>query len=170
MSSPLASEGPWHPVDYDSAWKPFYDKFDFKPEFAERSQPAIDAPTGSLVIGLSSIFSEPGPVFAASESAINAAALRAFVHLAGDEDLVALDWQHGAYRYSPASHAVADLHDWPVPVFPNGDYYVHAAANLSWGTFGHPWQQTLTLWGAELIRSLGTELLTWLPRHEHSST
>jgi hypothetical protein len=40
--------------------------------------------------------------------------------------------------------------------------------NLRWGTFGHPWQQSLCLWGAELLDSLGAELLTWLPRHPQS--
>ncbi|MGY4769720.1 DUF2716 domain-containing protein [Kribbella sp. CWNU-51] len=34
-----------------------------------------------------------------------------------------------------------------------------------WGTFGHPWQRALSIWGDELIESLGTDLLTWLPRH-----
>ncbi|MGA5542658.1 DUF2716 domain-containing protein [Mycobacterium sp. NPDC051198] len=55
-----------------------------------------------------------------------------------------------------------------IPVYPDGDYYVHMTSDLRWGTFGHPWQQTLTIWGDELIASLGTELLTWLPRHRQS--
>jgi hypothetical protein len=82
--------------------------------------------------------------------------------------MTALDWQHTPYRYSPAQHALADLPFWPVPVFPDGDYYVHFAGGVEWGTFGHPWQQTLTLWGDALIESLGAELLSWLPQHPHS--
>lgn len=52
-----------------------------------------------------------------------------------------------------------------VVVLPNGDYCAHMTTDLRWGTFGHPWQQTLTLWGGELTCSLGAELLTWLPRY-----
>lgn len=87
--------------------------------------------------------------------------------LAEGEELIALDWQHTPYRYSPEAQALADTAG-PVPVFPNGDYYVHTTADLRWGTFGHPWQQSLTIWGADLVRTLGAELLTWLPRHAFS--
>ncbi len=40
--------------------------------------------------------------------------------------------------------------------------------DLRWGSFGHPWQQTLTIWGDELVATLGAELLTWLPKHRQS--
>lgn len=45
-------------------------------------------------------------------------------------------------------------------LFPDGDYFVHMTADLWWGTFGHPWQQTLTIWGDELVADLGAGLLT----------
>jgi hypothetical protein len=54
-----------------------------------------------------------------------------------------------------------------IPVFPNGDYFAHMTPDLRWGTFAHPWQQSLTIWGIELVEALGAELLTWLPRHPH---
>lgn len=168
MSSPGAGEGGWHPLDYDQAWTPFDQRFDFKPDFYERIKPAINLPERSLVIDLAPVYSYDGPPFVAAEAAVNAAALRCFVWLAGDQEMTALDWQHTPYRYSPAKHAVAKLNHWPVPVFPNGDYYIHLASGLKWGSFGHPWQQSLTLWGDELIESLGAELLTWLPRHPQS--
>lgn len=127
----------------------------------------INLPERSLVIDLAPVFVHEGGRFAAGEAAVNAAALRCFVWLAGDQEMTALDWQHTPYRYSPARHAVAGL-GWPVPVFPNGDYYIHLASGLEWGPFGHPWQESLTLWGDALIESLGAELLTWLPRHPQS--
>ena len=168
VSSPFAAEGLWHPLDYDQAWAPFDERFAFKANFHERTQPAITLPPQSLVIDLAPVFAHEGPRFAAGGAAINAAALRAFVWLAGSQEMTALDWQHTPYRYSPAEHAVAELDYWPVPVFPNGDYYIHFVPGLKWGTFGHPWQESLTLWGDELIESLGAELLTWLPRHPQS--
>jgi hypothetical protein len=167
MSHGLPSAGIWHPIEYDDAWDPFHDRFDFTPDFYNLDTPVIKLPENSLVVDLAPIFGSEGARFAADEMAINAYALRAFVWLSEGAELLALDWQHPAYRYSPGAHALAD-DDWAVPVFPNGDYYIHTTPDLVWGTFGHPWQQSLTIWGSELIDSLGAELLTWLPKHRHS--
>jgi hypothetical protein len=161
----------WHEIDYASGWAPFEERFDFKPDFHERVQPAIRLHPDCLVLDLSDLFSHSGPRIAAGAAAIAAAALRAFVWLAGEDEMVALDWNHGAYRYSPARLAVVSGLDYShvtVPIFPNGDYYAHMEPSLRWGTFGHPWQQSLCLWGPELTESLGAELLTWLPRHPQS--
>lgn len=168
MDDDAAHETGWRPLDYREAWAPFDERFHFRPDHHDRSGPAIDLPPDGVVIDLSSVFAEEGARFAAGEAAINAAALRAFVWVAGDDSLTALDWQHPAYRYSPASHALSQRVDWPVPVFPNGDYFAHFSREVVWGTFGHPWQQTLTVWGEPLVASLGSELLTWLPRHAQS--
>jgi hypothetical protein len=157
----------WWEIDYAAAWAPFNERFDFKPDFYERGQPAILLPPDCVVLDLAGLFADPGPRIAAGTAAITAAALRAFVELAVDDEMVALDWNHGAYRYSPAQLAVShiDYLEWPVAIVPNGDYYAHMEPNLAWGTFGHPWQQSLCLWGTDLLDSLGAELLTWLPRH-----
>ncbi len=158
----------WNELPYDEAWADFEVRFGFQPDYHERTRPAIDLPPDSLVIDLRPIYGYPGPRFAAGEASINASALRCFVWLLNDLSLTALDWQHPSYEYSPASHVLSLLSHMPVPVFPNGDYYIHASEGLRWGTFGHPWQQTLTIWGHELIATLGAELLTWLPRHAQS--
>lgn len=157
----------WREVDYGSAWKPFNQRFAFEPDYYERDRPAIQLPPGALVIDLGPISGRGGARWTAGVAAVNAAALRSFVWLAEDEELVALDWQHPAYRYSAARQVVADALP-AIPVYPDGDYYAHMTSDLRWGTFGHPWQQTLTIWGDELIASLGAELLTWLPRHRQS--
>ena len=157
----------WRELDYESAWRPFDRHFAFAPDYYERVVPAIELPAGALVVDLSPIFAHEGARFASGEAAVTAAALRSFIWLAEDEELVALDWQHQAYRYSPAGLVLQDA-NFLVPVFPNGDYFVHMTADLRWGTFAHPWQQTLTIWGDELVESLGTELLTWLPKHPQS--
>lgn len=115
-----------------------------------------------------------GPRFAAGEAAISASVLRAFVCLVADEEMIALDWQHPAYRCSPALQALTGAAP-VVPVVPNGDYVVpngdyfaHMTEDLRWGTFADPWQQALTIWGDDLVRTLGADLLTWLPRHRQS--
>ena len=165
VGNPSAAESVWHPLDYDQAWAAFDERFAFEPNFHERSKPAIILPERCLVIDLHPVFASDGPRSAAGQEAISTAA---FVRLAGSHEMTALNWQHTPYRYSPAEQAVAGPDVWPVPVFPNGDYYIHLAHDLEWGTLGHPWQESLTLWGDELIESLGAELLTWLPSHPQS--
>lgn len=157
------ADKPWSTVEYDTAWAPFVKEFAFKADYYERTGPAIAVPGNALVIDLAPIFAAKGARFAAGEAAVNAAALRAFVWIVGDNELTALDWQHESYRWSPSLHALSDLTELVVPVFPNGDYFIHHADDLAWGTFGHPWQQSLTIWGQPLVESLGAELLTWLP-------
>jgi hypothetical protein len=51
--------------------------------------------------------------------------------------LVALDWQHPAYWFWPHRQATLD-EPWPVPAFPNGDYFILLTDDLSQETFGHP--------------------------------
>ncbi len=50
-----------------------------------------------------------------------------------------------------------------MPVYPKGDYYIFLRDDLSEGTFGHPWEQTLCVFGERLLASLGRTLATWLP-------
>ena len=55
--------------------------------------------------------------------AINAEALRAFVWAMPDRhELIALDWQHPAYRFVPANQALTWAAEWKIPVYPDGDY------------------------------------------------
>lgn len=152
----------WSETPYDDAWRPFTGRFAFHPRYSERELPAIDEPPGALVLDLGRVFSADPARFATGVAAVEASTARVLLDLAGHDDLLALDWQHTAYRYSPQRLAVSGLR-LPVPVFPDGDYYVHTPDDLRWGTFGHPWQQTLTLWGSELVDTLGVELATWLP-------
>ena len=45
---------------------------------------------------------------------------------------------------------------WPdmrQPVFPDGDYSIFLATDLRLGTFGHPWEETLCVFGQPLLDS-----------------
>lgn len=162
MSDPV-----WREVDYETAWTPFDRRFVFAPDFYERSAPAIRLPEDALVVDLGPIFESDRAGFAEGAATLDDAAFEAFARLAGDAEMVALDWQHPAYLYSPSAHNRGSGEP-AIPVFPNGDYYAHMPLDLRWGTFGHPWQRTLTIWGDDLVSVLGEELLTWLPRHPQS--
>jgi hypothetical protein len=78
-----------------------------------------------------------------------------------DERLVALDWQHPAYWFWP--HRQPSQEPWRIPPFPNGDYFVHCTEDMTQGTFGHPWEQSLCVFGEGLTAALVPRLTDWLP-------
>jgi hypothetical protein len=144
-------------------WDPFDAKFDFRPDFRTPG-PTIIEPEPSVTIDLSPLFAGPGPTFAAGRAAINAIALFAMTQaFAADERLLVLDWQHSSYWFWPHRHAISDDHTWHVEVFPDGDYYAFLTEDMTEGTFGHPWEQTLCIFGPRLLPRLAPLLTSWLP-------
>lgn len=144
--------------DYETFWGPFDERFGFRPGTDPETWPAIREPHPSVTIDLSSIFDHEGSQFAAGARAIDALGLYAFTRVTSDdEQLVVLDWQHPCYLFSPHRQALTDA-EWPVPIFPNGDYYAFFTKDLSMGTFGHPWEQTLCVFGEPLIEALAEPL------------
>lgn len=72
-----------------------------------------------------------------------------------DEWLYVLDWQHPGYRFWP--HRLTkpeNAASWVVPVFPDGDYYIFLSQDLSFGTFGHPWEASLCVHGDPLLEAV----------------
>lgn len=159
----------WHEIDYEEVWARFDERFRFRADFYETVQPAIRMAPGCLVVDLAPIFEREPQGFSADEDYLDGTAFQAFADLVGEDEIIALDWQHPSYRYSPRAQVESAAYP-AVQVFPNGDYFAHMPADLRWGTFGHPWQRTLTLWGDELIMTFGADLLRWLPRHGQSPT
>ncbi len=43
-------------------------------------------------------------------------------------------------------------------VYPNGDYAICLSEDMNSGTFGHPWEQTICIFGKELIEITRTNL------------
>ncbi|MET9884237.1 DUF2716 domain-containing protein [Streptomyces sp. NPDC006430] len=135
-------------------WDRFYADFDFKPSMTYR--PAITEPSPSAVWNLHShhrlVLDLPGELDAIVRRGLLAATKPGeFVHW--------LDWQHNGYRYDPRRVGVPGRP--PVPgygTYPNGDYYLHVTHDLRLGTFGHPWEQTLTVWGTSLLPAVEAEL------------
>lgn len=148
----------------DVAWELFRDRFQsFRPSIYPKDWPAVVDPAPSVTFDLSVPENSPG-VWSAQFDAINAEAQRCFVKVQDDPYWIVLDWQHPGYRLNAAAHAETFDAEWPVPVFPNGDYYIFARPDFSTGTFGHPWEKTLCVFGSELVQTLGRTLATWLPR------
>ncbi len=152
------------PADDDRYWSRFRSTFGFRAGTNPDSWPAIEEPTPSITIDLKLIFGRDPASFAAGAAAVNAAvwwALSSYL----SEPLIVLDWQHPGYRFDPTSDGGQQdrLDDWPVPPFPDGDYFAFLTEDFAAGTFGHPWEQSLCVIGAALGDTLGATLRTWLP-------
>ena len=130
------------------------------------SQPVIRDPAHSVTFDLS------GPdlpaVDGATFMAVETEALRCFVTALADvEELFVLNWQHTSHRFRPAVEA-ADLSpksfrgEHP-SVYPDGDYYAYVSPDFVEGTFGHPWEPSLCVFGPRMVHSLGRSLAGWLP-------
>jgi hypothetical protein len=66
--------------------------------------------------------------------------------------MYALDFQHPSYWFYPhESFNDNDPEAWLVPVLPDGDYYFFIAEDFTFGSIGHPWEQSISIYGAPLI-------------------
>ena len=134
------------PVQMDDAWDRFYDEFLFKPNYYERILPAIHEPDPSITFDLSCEWTDQFVDEMAQEF------LKAFRAVTPPgEQLYFLDWQHQCYLFEPH---LADTRA-SVPVLPDGDYHLFLDPEFRFGTFGHPWQQSLTVFGTRLLEALG---------------
>lgn len=150
-------------ADYENHWSEIDRLFNFRPGMSPSVRPGIVEPRDSVTFSLARIFESPGAIFAAGEAAVNAEVLRALIAVVPpDEDLVALDWQHQGCWFRPHVYAL-EGGPWPVPPFPNGDYYFLLTSDYSTGTFGHPWEQSLCVMGRALVAELAPVLRAWLP-------
>ena len=153
----------WTPLaENDQYWRRFADRFQFRPGIAPELWPAIRDLVPSLTFDISG-GNEVGASWASRHDAINAEALRCFVTEFDDPHFVVLSWQRQGYLLDAAAHAEKPGAPWRVPVCPNGDYSVFLRPDLTAGTFGHPWEQTLCVFGDTLVGTLGRTLATWLP-------
>lgn len=142
-------------------WVAFTGKFgELRPGIDPKSWPAIVEPVPSVTFDLDT----SGPAtWATQMDAVNAEALRCFVTEFKDgSDWIVLNWRHPGYSLDVGVHALAPDAEWRVPVHPDGDYYCFARPDFSEGTFGHPWERTLCVFGPRLVASLGQTLATWL--------
>ncbi|SDJ08406.1 Protein of unknown function [Frankineae bacterium MT45] len=148
--------------DCKALWARFDQRFSFRAGVDPKLWPAIREPSPSVTFDLSVL--RDGAQRGAAYDAINAEALRAFVWALPDcDEVIALDWQHPAYRFNPANQALTWGAEWKIPVYPDGDYSAFLTEDYSEGTFGHPWEQTICVMGERLVDSLARSWATWLP-------
>ena len=147
---------PWQELqrdEYDSVWDRFCSQFDFRPDYHERTIPAIREPTPFETFDLSIDFGD------SQIDSLNATFANAFsAIMEPHHHIYALDWQHTSYKFDPRKSAA-----WSLGIFPDGDYYIFLADDFSFGTFGHPWQLSLCVFGQSLLNVASKQVRGILP-------
>ncbi|MFF3679705.1 DUF2716 domain-containing protein [Streptomyces sp. NPDC002120] len=135
-------------------WDRFCAVFDFKPSTAHR--PAITDPPSSAVWDLHSHHRLVPDLPERLDAIVRRGLLTA---TEPGEFVYWLDWNHDGYRYDPRRTDVPGRPPRPGKgTYPDGDYYLHLTDDLRLGTFGHPWEQTLTIWGPKLLAAVEAEV------------
>lgn len=128
--------------EYAKVWDRFYADFKFKPDYYERTKPAIFEPPPYVTFGLLDSMSDE------LWTEIDNQFLDSFRIITPTGRLLYwLDWQHTCFRFDPHVADGFGGMGW----YPDGDYYMFLADDFSFGTFGHPWQRSLCVFGASLL-------------------
>ena len=153
-----------HDSESGAVWDRFDDEFDFRPSIYEF--PGIAEPVGSSTWDLGAIRDEPGEQLLDRYEQILLSGLSASA--APGMELLVLDWQHTCYAVRPdlptsdmfLPHAIGKPHlaGWPLSPYPNGDYCIYLASDFALGSFGHPWEQTVCVFGKRLLARVAAPL------------
>lgn len=132
--------------EYDQIWDRIDSKLKFSP--SDSIFPSFKVPSPFVTYDISHYFGE-------SINDLESKALQAFKkNTASNEYIMALDWQHECYWVNPhLEFERNEFNEWIIPVFPNGDYYFFIQKDFKWGYLGHPWEESITIFGKELIES-----------------
>ena len=151
----------WRPLSDEedrAVWPEFEHRFTFRPSVNADQWPGIAEPADSRTYAVGWAYGDEGEYTRLTMDLCEKlhAALRRCV--ASNEAIWVLDWQHPAYRFSPHEpFRYASEDDWPVPAFPNGDYHIFLAPDLRFGVFGHPWEQTICVFGRTLLEAFDAD-------------
>jgi hypothetical protein len=164
----------------------FMRRFAFRPSTEPADWPSITEPEPSVTLDLSPTWAGGRMTFDPDEMILGLL-VAAFP---ASERLVAINFNHYAWwfwphrfgaasrdsPYSPAEgleimvtpdvFLAAD--SWPVHPFPNGDYSIIVSEDMTSGTFGHPWEQTLCVFGDRQIAAAQALTSCWPVKRSRS--
>ncbi|MFD5140734.1 DUF2716 domain-containing protein [Streptomyces sp. NPDC058378] len=141
-------------TEYRRVWDRFYEEFRFRPSVYPAHWPAITEPVDSATWSLRSLPDDPEYVRLDRLVEIVKQGLASSIGPHGR--LFALDWQHPAYQFSPHDVGGPEQPDWPLSPYPDGDYFIFLSEDFRVGTFGHPWEESLCLFGQQLLDVVST--------------
>ena len=152
----LNHEPAWEPLpdaDERAVWDLFDEQFGFRPSVDPAEWPGIREPTPSVTYDISAVVAGQGVAAGADPNADLFTAFKACVPPGAR--LYALDWQHTCYTFNPFGRVeFSEVYEGMIPVVPNGDYSIFLADDLSFGAFGHPWEQTVCIFGQPMLSAI----------------
>jgi hypothetical protein len=145
---------PWRILEETESlevWQRFARVFEFKPSMAvSLDNPTFKEPLPSVTFDVSDDSEDDSEDKNIEEEDFFKIMLG---HLARctekDEEVYILDWHHTCYAIYP-HHITARDHP-PMMFYPDGDYIITLSKDFSWGTLGHPWEQSICIFGSKLI-------------------
>lgn len=143
-------------AEYGRVWNRFYEVFGFRPSTSTSKWPAIKEPCASVTWNLSVLDDDPCDERLDRLVAVVEQGLTSCAGPAGT--LLALDWQHTSYRFAPQRVGSPGQPAWPLSPYPDGDYLIFLTEDFRFGSFGHPWEGSLCLFGEELLHAVSTEV------------
>jgi hypothetical protein len=133
-----------HPEEYDNVWDKFESTFQFRPSVHADQWPGIRETSPSITYSISdrSTFIED----------LDTQALAIFRRVVAPEArMYVLDWQHTCFWFYPHRSGSETFER---SVFPDGDYHIFLAEDFSFGIFGHPWEETICVFGERLLQAM----------------
>ena len=143
-------------TEYRSVWDRFYDEFKFRPSTSSFKWPAIKEPVASVTWSLAVLDDDPEYERLDRLVEVVEQGLKSCMGRSGT--LLALDWQHTSYRFAPLGVGGPGQLAWPLSPYPDGDYYIYLSEDFRTGSFGHPWEQSLCLFGQEFLDATSAEV------------
>lgn len=144
--------------EHDAVWNRFEERFAFKPSMSVF--PGIAEPPASVTWHLAAVTDAPDGGAVDELQAVIKRGLRACA--SPGEALYWLDWQHQGYRFDPHRAGAYGQPRWPGSAYPDGDYYLYVTRDVRLGTFGHPWEDSLCVFGDDLLAEVEDRLTALL--------
>jgi hypothetical protein len=139
----------------DRLWDRFTSAFRFNPSVYPRDWPSFVEPAPSLTWDVGHLLREFQPWTDDRTTPYNLALLAALrAHVGEDEPVFALDWQHAEWEFYPHRLRKPDVvRNWLIPALPSGEYHLFVTDDFRLGSLGHPWEQTVCVFGEGFVES-----------------
>lgn len=155
----------WERVEEGGYWDRFYSEFEFSPMNREPDGRSFIEPKGSVVYSLEPIYSGHHSNEWLS-NAVNFAVIWGISNsLKDSEPIVVLDWQHPTHLlwHSRASEVNYQKMLGEVAPIAYYDFYAFLSADMTSGSIGDPWRNTLCIFGRPLVDTVEPVLSQLLP-------
>jgi hypothetical protein len=129
--------------EYTRIWDAFTLRFDFRTSYGG-PYPGITEPDPSITFELPEEHTDRD--IDEFSDAVHQALHRC---AAGTGEIYYLDWQHDCHAFELSQEEPRRFNG-----FPDGDYAIFLAPDLSFGSFGHPWERTICFFGKDFIEQI----------------